>query len=73
MTEITQFKLNIPNDLKRWLDREAARNMRSVSKEIIFHLQEKMQAATGAKFGDQTPAAALNPTALEGGENINNG
>lgn len=41
MTSQTQFKLNIPRDLKDWLAIEAERNMRSQTAEIILALKEK--------------------------------
>ncbi|MEN6631787.1 MAG: Arc family DNA-binding protein [Candidatus Polarisedimenticolia bacterium] len=55
------FRLRLPDDVKEWVRRNAERNMRSMTAEINFALRERMEAATGAKFGDQTPAAALNP------------
>lgn len=71
MSKLTQFKMNLPQELKRWVEGEAAKNMRSISKEIIFILSERMEAATGAKFGDEAPAAALNTAALQSGDIIN--
>lgn len=53
--ELTQFKMNLPNDLKVWLDTRRAANMRSRSAEVILVLREKM-AAEG-KIGVQTSAA----------------
>lgn len=41
MTDVVQFKLNIPNDIKDWLADEASRNMRSQTSEIILALKEK--------------------------------
>lgn len=37
-----QFKLNIPEEVKRWLADEAAKNMRSQTAEIVLALKEKM-------------------------------
>lgn len=36
------FKLNMPADVKEWLAREAERNLRSQTQEIILALREKM-------------------------------
>lgn len=54
----TQYKLNIPEDVKAWLDETAARNMRSRSAEVILALREKM-AAEG-KIGVDTSATDSN-------------
>lgn len=43
MAEVSQFKVNIPVDVKEWLAIEAARNMRSQTSEIVVALREKMQ------------------------------
>lgn len=40
-----QFKLVLPGDLKRWLEREAKRNLRSQSAEIISVLRERQAKA----------------------------
>jgi hypothetical protein len=53
-----QFKLNIPADVKRWVEAQAAANMRSQSAEIIFTLREKMGRTAGEQFGDSAPAAS---------------
>ncbi|WP_428029816.1 hypothetical protein [Ancylobacter sp.] len=71
MTTQVQFKMNLPADIKRWVAIEAAKNMRSVTKEIIFILSERMAATTGASLQADTPAVAQNSAALQGGEIIN--
>lgn len=38
-----QFKLNIPEDVKKWLSDEAEKNLRSQTAEIILALKEKMK------------------------------
>lgn len=66
--------IRAPVGLRERIKAGAQANRRSVNSEIVFILERAFPApaaATGAKFGDQTPAAALNPTALAGGENIN--
>lgn len=65
-----QMKIRMPVDMKHWLEQEAARNLRSVTAEIVFSLRERMekaQAATGEKFGDRAPAAVNHSTALASG------
>lgn len=59
--EDAYFRLRIPDDVREWVRGSAEKNLRSMTAEIVFALRERMEAATGAKFGDQTPAAALNP------------
>lgn len=39
---LVQVKINLPVDIKTWLEGEAAKNMRSQSAEIVFALKEKM-------------------------------
>lgn len=56
MPPIEQFKLNMPADVKRWVEGQAAANMRSQSAEIIFTLKEKMQQTAGAEVSAQSPA-----------------
>lgn len=41
--EKKQFKMNIPEDVKKWLAEQAAENLRSQSNEIILAIREKMQ------------------------------
>ncbi|MFB9952452.1 Arc domain-containing protein [Rhizobium puerariae] len=47
-----QFKLNIPDDVKRWLAEEASRNLRSQTAEIVLALKEKMRRQTETKKAD---------------------
>ena len=54
-----QMRIRLPADVKRWLEQEADRNMRTQNAELVVAVREKM-AATGSKFGDQNPAAAGN-------------
>lgn len=39
--QITQFKLNIPVEIDRWIEEQAVRNMRSKGAEILIALKEK--------------------------------
>lgn len=61
-----QFKLNLPDDVKRWVAGSAARNMRSQSAEIVFALREKMQMTAGANALDSSPAVIEQNGALQG-------
>jgi hypothetical protein len=47
-----QFKINLPEDVKRWIAQEAEKNMRSQSAEIIFTLKEKMRREMDAQKAD---------------------
>lgn len=42
----TQFKVNIPEEVKQWLAAEAAKNLRSQTAEVILALKEKMRSQT---------------------------
>jgi len=46
-----QFKIAIPQDIKRWVAIEAAKNMRSQTSEILLAVREKMdrQGAAAGK------------------------
>ena len=37
-----QFKLNLPADVKAWLEEQAQKNVRSQGAEIVFRLREQM-------------------------------
>lgn len=41
-----QFKLNLPSDVKDWIEKEAAQNLRSQTSEIILAVREKMRRET---------------------------
>ncbi len=47
-----QLKVNMPEDVKRWLAAEADRNMRSQTAEIVLALKEKMARSGQFKKGD---------------------
>lgn len=49
MSDVTQFKLNIPREVKEWLAEEAARNMRSQAAEIVMTLQNRMKTQPETK------------------------
>jgi hypothetical protein len=52
MSEVTQFKLNIPNDIAQWLADEAAQNMRSKTSEILLALKEKKMRQSQTQKAD---------------------
>lgn len=52
MSKTSQFKLNIPDDVKEWLANQASRNMRSQTAEVILALKEKMSREAQVKKGD---------------------
>nr|WP_296077794.1 Arc family DNA-binding protein [uncultured Agrobacterium sp.] len=41
-----QFKLNLPSDVKSWIEKEAEQNLRSQTSEIILAIREKMGRET---------------------------
>lgn len=71
MTEIRQYKMNMPADIDAWASAEAERNCRSKSAQIIFVLRSVM--AAGGEFGDQTPAAGNENAARQGSAVYHNG
>lgn len=42
MTKPIQFKLNLPGDVKAWIEGQAAKNLRSQGAEIVACLRERM-------------------------------
>lgn len=46
MNEPRQFKINLPPDVKEWLEDQARQNLRSQSSEVILALREKMHTQT---------------------------
>ncbi|MDO3434309.1 Arc family DNA-binding protein [Rhizobium sp. CBN3] len=42
-SKITPFGLRMPSDINKWVEEEAARNLRSKNAEIVMALKEKMQ------------------------------
>lgn len=40
-----QFKFNLPADLKRWLEQEAKREVRSQGAQVVYCLRAAMQRA----------------------------
>lgn len=49
MLDVRQFKLNIPNDVKDWLEQKAASNMRSQGSEIVLILRQEMERNSETK------------------------
>lgn len=41
-----QFKLNLPSDVKDWIEKKAEQNLRSQTSEIILAIREKMGRET---------------------------
>jgi hypothetical protein len=64
--------MRLPGDAKAFIEAEARENASSQNSEIIRAIRERMkakEAATGAKFGRQAPAAAEDtPTSQEKSE-----
>lgn len=67
------FRLRLPEAERAFIKLEAEKNSRSMTGEIIQAIRARMQAATGAKFGDRSPAAADHTAALQGGSISTNG
>jgi hypothetical protein len=41
---VVQYKLNLPEDINRWIEKASVKSLRSKSAEIIFILREKMES-----------------------------
>ena len=41
--KVIQFKMNLPADVKEWLEQEALRNLRSQSAQIVMCLRQEME------------------------------
>lgn len=48
------FKFNLPADLKRWLEQEAKREVRSQGAQVVYCLRAAMQQAEQHSFERQT-------------------
>lgn len=59
-----QMRIRVPVDVKNWLEKEAARNMRTQNAELVMAVRAKM-ATTGSEFGDRNPVEAGNSTDQE--------
>lgn len=46
-----QFKLRFPLEVKEWLEKEASRNLRSVTAEINIAIRERMERETVGHHG----------------------
>ena len=65
-----KLMVRLPPDAKAWVATQAQTYGNSQNAEIVRAVRERMdraKAATGEKFGDRTPAAVTNETALQGG------
>lgn len=62
-----QMRIRLPVDVKRWLELEAERNLRTQNSEIVRFIRDRMErvATTGSKFGDQSPVEAGNSSNQE--------
>lgn len=65
--DVVRQTVSLPQDAVSFLDRSAKYNFTSRNAEIVRSIRERMQAATGGRFGDTTPAAAENHAARQGG------
>ncbi|EGP58470.1 hypothetical protein Agau_C101196 [Agrobacterium tumefaciens F2] len=43
------MKINLPEDVKRWLETQAAKNLRSQNAEIVLALRAKMKSSETKK------------------------
>ncbi|MGQ3674253.1 Arc family DNA-binding protein [Xanthobacter sp. TB0139] len=65
---MAQMALRMPPDLRESIKAAAKANERTMNSEVIHHLKRifgSAEAATGAEFGDDTPAAVDPNTAVE--------
>ncbi len=80
--DLDKVMVRMPDGMRAAIQQRARSERRSANAEIVLMLERALKgadgefnhlagnaatAATGAKFGDKTPAAALNETALAGG------
>lgn len=63
--EDAHFRLRLPHDVKAWLAKEASREIRSVTSQIIYVLRKEM--AAGDEPASTAPAAGNDNAALERG------
>ncbi|OLP44856.1 Arc domain-containing protein [Rhizobium oryziradicis] len=49
-----QLKINLPEDVKSWLEQLARKNLRSQSSEIVIALREKMKSTPETEKADVT-------------------
>lgn len=60
MEQEMRMTVRLPASAVEFLDCEAKKEFTSRNAQIVRSIRERMQAA-GGKFGDQTPAAPINP------------
>ena len=48
MQKPVQFKLNLPAEVKAWLEEQAQKNVRSQGAEIVFRLRKQMEQEAAA-------------------------
>jgi hypothetical protein len=48
MKSQAQLRIRLPQEIKDWLESEAARNLRTMNAELVVLLREKMAASTTA-------------------------
>jgi len=65
------FRLRIPTQTKEWIRDRARKNMRSMTAEILFILNERMNVATGEGLRNSAPVASSNNAALQGDVSFN--
>lgn len=56
-----QMRIRLPEDVKDWIEAEAARNMRTQNAEVVIAIREKM-ATAGASLATEPAAAEQNNT-----------
>ncbi len=47
------ISLRVPEELKRWIDDEAAKNCRSLNNEIVFRLMKQKEEENTGKLSKQ--------------------
>jgi hypothetical protein len=66
--EDAHFRLRIPSELRKWVEEQSARNLRSMTSEIVLAIREKAERmAAGPSPEKANPAVTPNETALAGG------
>ena len=65
-TEV-RMTVRLPVAIRDWLEARAVSEFSSMNYEIVRALRARMTAATGETLQGETPAAAQNETACQGG------
>lgn len=66
-----EMRIRLPHDVKRWLEKQSKKNLRTQNAEIILAVRARM--AAGESLQAKAPAAGNDNAALPGGASITPG